>query len=302
VTVSATSLTPALTATPTTLLGVLADASATAAQMHSEVEISQVNSAIQNRLNAQVAALQTTPDTAVVNALQTQITALQKQSSLYSNVGSQFGANANILSDLQNQLATMQTAASGGDGTTFDTALAAANNDVGDLNIIAPTAPFQPDQVITLQANGLGISNSATYDLGSPAGQAAAAAAVQSAQTLVNQVFQATGSNQILAGSLNTELSTQTTALNAQLQQMQQSDSAATADQVQRLTQQAQDQEHLIELAIGNTQLLSTALMNAATPPQPASSVMEVLQNAVGATASSVLSKQSTPPILSLLT
>jgi hypothetical protein len=115
VTVSATSLTPALTATPTTLLGVLADASATAAQMHSEVEISQVNSAIQNRLNAQVAALQTTPDTAVVNALQTQITALQKQSSLYSNVGSQFGANANILSDLQNQLATMQTAASGGD-------------------------------------------------------------------------------------------------------------------------------------------------------------------------------------------
>jgi hypothetical protein len=156
--------------------------------------------------------------------------------------------------------------------------------------------------VITLQANGLGISNSATYDLGSPAGQAAAAAAVQSAQTLVNQVFQATGSNQILAGSLNTELSTQTTALNAQLQQMQQSDSAATADQVQRLTQQAQDQEHLIELAIGNTQLLSTALMNAATPPQPASSVMEVLQNAVGATASSVLSKQSTPPILSLLT
>ncbi len=261
-TISATSLPPPPASALTTMLGVLANTASNAAQLNTQIEITEVNNQIQNRLNAKIAVLESAPDTAVTNALQTQISGLQKRASTITDVESKYGANANTLADLQNQLATLQTAAANGDGTTFDTALAAANTDVNDLNVIATVAPFQPDQVAALQAKGLGIGNSATYDLTTPAGQAAAATAVQTAQNFVGQVFQATGNNQLLAGSLNTELTTQTGALTTQLNDMQQSDSTDINNQVQALTEQAQNQEHLIELAIGNTQMLSATLMS----------------------------------------
>lgn len=287
---------------PTSLLGVLAEASSSAAQMRSNIEINEINNGIQNRLNSAIAALQQAPDSAVTNALQSQVTALQNESSKATDIGSQYGTNAGILTDLQGRLATMQTAIANGDGATFDAALAMANTDVGSLAVIAPTAPYQPDQVQTLQDTGLGIESSATYNLSTPSGQAAAGAAVTSAQNLIQQVFQATGNNQILAGSLASELSTQANALDTTLQQMQQQDSTAATTQIQQLTEQAQNQSHLIELALGNTQLLSTALMDATAASSPASSPLAVLQGAVGATPASLAAKQSTPALLSLLT
>lgn len=176
-----------------------------------------------------------------------------------------------------------------------------ANIDVTDLNVVTPTAPFQPDKVAALKGNGLGISPSATYDLSTPAGQAAATAAVTSAQSLVGQVFQATSSNQILAGDLATSLTSQVNALNTQQTQAQDANQTQTSAEVAQLTQQAQDQTHLIELSLGSTQTLATALQEAENPPQPVNSVFGALEEAVGATPTTYSSQTNTPAILSLL-
>jgi hypothetical protein len=286
--------------TQTTFLDVLATAASNQAASQSKIEIDLINGQIQNQLQAKIAALQNTPDDAVTGALQTQITTLQSQASAASSIGSQFGANANILADLQNQLGSMQTAAAAGDAAGFDAAGAAANIDVGDLGVIAPTAPYQPDQVDGLQANGLGIGDSASYDLATPQGQAAATADVQTAQNLVGEIFQATTSNQVVAGSIATALTTQINNLTSYLSQLQQIGETQTTTKIQQLTQQAQDQSHLIQLALGNTQLLSNTLMQATNPPQPYTSPFDALEGGVGGAASSG-STQAAPAVLSLL-
>lgn len=206
----------------TSFLDVLASAASTAAQMRSRIQIDLINGQIQKQLKAKIAELQNAPDTVVTGTLQTQITALQKHASAASTIGSKFGANANVLSDLQNQLAAMQTAAAAGDAAGFDAALAAAGIDVGDLGIVTPTAPFQPDRIDALKANGLAIGDSASYDLSTPQGQAAAAADVQAAQTLIGEIFQATTSNQVLAGSITTALTTHINTLVSHLRDLQQ--------------------------------------------------------------------------------
>ena len=284
-------------------LTVLQQMASTTASVTQQQEINNVNLLIQQRLNTKIAALQNTPDTAVTGGLQAQITSLTTQQSNYRTLENQYGTNANTLSDLEKQLAAMQTAVGNGDSAGFDSALDLANADVSNLTVVQTTAPFRADQVLPLKTGGLGISSSATYDLSTPAGQAAASAAIQAAQTVVAQVTNLTVSNQTLSGGLVNSLGNQIDFLNSQLDQIQQSDQTDQQTQIQNLMNQAQNQEHVIELAIGNTQLVSNALLAAANPPAAPTSIFGVLQNAVGATASSsnLQQQQSTAAILSLL-
>jgi len=286
----------------TTFLDTLASAASTAAQMQSKISLDLINSQIQKNLQQQIAALQNAPDDAVVGVLQTQIAALQKQANAASTIGAQFGGNVDTLADLQDQLGAMQTAAAGGDGSSFDAALAAAQLDLGDLVVVTPTAPYQPDQIDALQANGLGISDSAAYDLSSPTGQAAAAADVTAAQDLIGQIVQATTSNQVLAGSIATALTTQVNGLTTTLSNLQKTNQLDITTKILQLTQQAQNQSHLIQLALGNTQLLATSLSQALNPPQPYGTPLDALQGAADAAAApSGTTTQTAPAVLSLL-
>jgi hypothetical protein len=288
VTVTATS-----SSTPFTVLTVLAQTAATTAQETTQREVSQVTAQIQNQLNQKIAALEAGPDQSVANASQLQINSLKAQANAISAVATTYSSNANVLSDLQNQLASLQTEATNGNTAAFDATLAVAQIDIGNLGIAAPTAPFQPDQVAPLKATGLGIQSGESYDLSTPAGQAAAAADIQSAQTLVGQIFTATTGNQLLATSVSTVLDDQINTLTTQQQQQDASNQADIQAQVANLTQLAQNQEHLIELSLGNTQLVANALLNEENPPQPPTSVYEVLQN-VAASASTSTGSTST--------
>ncbi len=285
----------------TTFLNTLASAAANAAQMQSKISLDLINNQIQKNLQQQITAVQNAPDDSVVNVLQNQISGLQQQANAASSIGSQFGGNADILADLSNQLGTMQTAAAGGDSTGFDNALNAAQIDLGDLVVVTPTAPYQPDQIDALQATGLGIGDSSSYDLSTPAGQTAAAADVQNAQTLIGQIVQATTSNQVIAGSIATALTTQVSGLTTTLSNLQQTNATDIATKIQQLTQQAQNQSHLIQLALGNTQLLANALTQAVNPPQPFTSPLDALQSAADATTSTGTPQQTAPAVLSLL-
>jgi hypothetical protein len=302
VSVSAAGSSSTLVTTEPSLLTILAQASATAAQSAQQREIGYIDTDINNRLNAQIATLQGGGDDAIVSSLQQQISSLDDQQTAINKLSSQYGGNASILADLQDQIATMMTAAGNGNGGSFDNALAAANTDVGDLTVVTPQAPFQPDRIAGLKGTGLGIGASATYDLSTPTGQDAATAAVQSAQTLVGEIFQATNANQQLAISVSQSLGSQSSGLNAQLSQLQQSGQSSTATQIAQLQQRAQDQEHVIELSLGNTQLLSSVLTTLENPPQPVNSVFVALEGAVGATPSTYNALTTAPPILSLLT
>jgi hypothetical protein len=285
----------------TSFLDVLASAASNAAQMQSKIELDLINAQIQKHLAAQTAALQNTPDAPVIDALQQQLATLQKQASAATSIGAQFGGNVDTLADLQDQLGAMQTAAAGGDTNGFDAAHAAADIDVSNLAVIAPTAPYQPDRIDTLKLTGLSIGAAASYDLSSPSGQATAASDIQNTQDLINQIVQATTSNQVVAGSIATALNTQVSGLTATLDNLQQTGQLETTTKILQLTQQAQNQSHLIQLALGNSQALAQTLSAAANPPQPYSSPFDALQGSAGGVSSSG-STQTAPAVLSLLT
>ncbi len=215
----------------TTVLTVLAQAAAYSSQTANTAEMAEIDKLIQNRLTNQIAALEPSSDAAVINALTSQISGLQAQQSSMEKLEAQYGGNANIFPGLQSLLAELQTYAASGNSSAFDTTLAAANVDVADLKVIAAPAPFQPDLVTNLKENGLGIGNSASYDLSTEAGQQAAEAAVSSAQTLVGQIFSITGSNQLLASDLVTSLTTQIGTLTSVQQQMESDERRRGAEQ-----------------------------------------------------------------------
>lgn len=289
--------------TPTTILTTLAQTASSATQLSTQVEVDQVNGQIQKQLNQKIAALKNnnSGDSVLIKVTQSQIAQLQKQLSTINTHETQYGENGNLLSDIQTQLAHMQTAIANGDSTYFDSALLAANSDVGNLLVVSPTAPFQPDQILPLKATGLGIESSATYDLSTAAGQATAKTAVGNAQTLINQIFQYTTDNQLVAGSLSAAMSSQINTLNKTLQQTQSTAQDQITSQTAKLTQLAQNQEHLIQLALGNSTQLSDALGQMATIPTLPNSPFAVLLNSVGSGSSSSSSSASTPAILSLL-
>jgi hypothetical protein len=288
--------------TTTTVLTVLAQAAAYSSQSANTAEMAEINKLIQNRLTNQIAALEPSSDSSVINALTSQISGLQAQQSSMEKLEAQYGGNANIFPGLQSLLAELQTYAASGNSSAFDTTLSAANVDVGDLKVIAAPAPFQPDLVTNLKENGLGIGNSASYDLSTETGQQAAEAAVSSAQTFIGKIFSITGSNHLIAGDLVTSLTTQIGSLTSVQQQMESDGDAAAQKQIAALTQNAQNQEHLIELSLGSTQTIASMVSKVDNPPQPVTSVFEALQEAVGATPANYSPTNSAPAILSLLT
>jgi hypothetical protein len=284
------------------VLSVLAQVSTSAAQLAVTSENGHIAADIQDRLNTQIAALQPASDSASGNALDSQITGLQTQQSAIEALSPKYGANANFLAGLQTQLSQLQTDASNGNSADFDNTLTAANTYLNDLTAITAPAPFQADGVAGLQEAGLGIANSSAYDLSTPSGQTEAAAAVTAAQNAVSNVFSITTANQLLASDLSNALSTQITQLNSLQQQEQSSSQSSSNAEIQRLTQQAHDQEHVIELALGNTTELANSLFTSTEPTTSPTSPLEVLENMVGATAaSSTAASNSSPPILSLL-
>ncbi len=283
------------------ILNSLVQASQTAAQMTQQVEIDQINGAINKQLQQKIAALPDTADNAMLQVTQSQVSQLNSTLSTINTAASQFTANGNLVSTIQNLLAGLQTDAANGDSTNFDNTLATIATSVGNLQVVNPTAPFQPDQILPLKATGIGVKNSASYDLSTPAGQAAAKADIGNAQSLVNQIFSVITSNQLVATDVTSALSSQIDSLNQTMQQTQSNDQLQVAAQTSQLTQLAQDQEHLIQLALGNTSQLSTALTTMTAQTAQPSSPLEALYDAVGATASSITPQQTSDAVLSIL-
>jgi hypothetical protein len=287
-------------ASTTTALTVLAQAAANNVVQSQKVELDQIDGRMQDKLNQQIAALQNTGDSASTQAWQSQLNQIQQQNSALTTAQAQFSNNSDTLSAIQTQLDALQTAAQNGDSASFDSALSEANTGLDNLIVVNPTPPLQADGVLGLKGAGLGIESSASYDLSTPAGQAAAENDVNNAQSLIAGIFAITTNNVIVAGSVSTSLADQYNTLSATLQQAQQNDQTQIATQTQNLTQQTQDQEHLIELALGNTTQLSSVISTIDNPPAAPTSAFGVLSDAVGATASSYGSQGTTPPILSL--
>jgi hypothetical protein len=283
------------------MLTTLASMYSTNAQLTTPIIVDEVNGKIEQQLKQKIAALPDTADTVMLQVTQNHINQLNKTLSTVTTVGNDSSTNAGILSQMQNQLAALQTAAANGDSSSFDNNLGLLNTELGNLLIVPPTAPFQADQISGLKGAGLGIQSSSYYDLSTANGQAAAASDINNVQTKIGQIFSIVTSNQLVATSLTTSLSDQINSLNTTLQQTQTTDQLNTAAASAKLTQLAQNQEHIIQLALGNTTLLSDALANMATIPDLPTSPFDVLSNAVGATASSITPSDTSSAILSLL-
>jgi hypothetical protein len=220
---------------------------------------------IQSQLNAQfqkkIAAAQAANDTSSSdNFLKVEISGLGQQVSTLNSLRSQYGTNANTLGSITTQLSALQNAASAGDTAGFDAALNDANTYLSQLIVVNSNAIFQPDGVAQLKLSGLGINPSSSYDLSTPAGQAAALADIANASTQINLVFNATAGNQEVAGSQSGALSSQQSQLNNTLQNKQFNEKAQITIQTLQLKQQLNTQTHLIELSLANAQATSKSL------------------------------------------
>ncbi len=256
---------------------------------------------LQNQLNRQLAALQPPTDQVSIDLSQNQVKSLQAQQKTISALETQFGNNGNLLADMSNQLNLMAQATSNSDGTAFDNALSALNTDLTDLTPPAWNPLFQSDGIAQLKTNGINIQSSATYNLTTPSGQAAATADITTVQNQLQTILKLNGGNQTLAASQLTALNGQISALQNYQYQQQTAQSQAVAQQTAQLQQNMQNQLHLIELSLGQTSQLATALSAALNPPQPVNSVFGALVGSVGQTAAGA-EKQlgQTPAVLSL--
>ena len=284
------------------LITVLYQAAQNAAALTQNQQLAEISQDLQNQMNQKVAALQGDPiDQVSVNYSQAQINNLQKQQSTISALETTFSKNGEVLSDMTSQLNTMAQAASGGDGTSFDNALSALTTDLSILAVPASYPLFQNDGVNALKMSGFSIQSSASYNLSTPSGQAAATADVTTAQNLVQGILKTNGSNQTIAGSQVTALNDQITALQT-LQTQQQTDaSQATEKQIQQLQTNMQNQLHLIQLNMGGISQLATEISQALNPPQPVTSVFGALSNSVGESAKTAETQLGqTPAVLSL--
>jgi hypothetical protein len=275
-------------------LSVLQTIAQNTAQLTQQQQLANIAQDLQNQLNRQLAALQPPTDQVSVDLSQNKINALQAQQKAISGLETQFGNNGNVLADMSSQLNLMAQAA-------FDNALSALNTDLADLTPPAWNAIFQSDGIAPLKTNGINIQSSATYDLTTPAGQAAATADVTVVQNKLQSIITMNGSNQAVAASQITALNGQISALqNLQFQQ-QTAQSQAVAQLTAQLQANMQNQLHLIELSLGQTSQLATALSTALNPPQPINSVFGALVNSVGQTASNAETQLgNNPAILSL--
>jgi hypothetical protein len=271
------------------------------AQLTQQQQLNNIAQDLQNQLNRQIAALQPPTDEVSVDQSQSRVTALQAQEKVVSGLETTFGNNGNVLADMSNQLNLMAQAVTNSDGTAFDNALSALSTDLTDLTPPAWNPLFQNDGIAQLKTNGINIQSSATYDLTTPAGQAAATADVSAVQTQLQSIIKMNGSNQAVAASKTTALNGQVGALQNMQFQQQTAQSQSIAQQTAQLQTNMQNQLHLIELSLGQTSQLATVLSTALNPPQPVTSVFGALQNSVGETASTAETQLgSNPAILSL--
>lgn len=288
-----------MTVTPTTstLLNGLATAYATAAQSRTSIEVDIINARIQQQVNQEISALQGPADTVQIQADQALVSQLNTKLTTTNQLAGNFSANGNVFSDLTSQLAAMQTAITNGDSQGFDAALQQANNDVGNLIVVPPSAPYQADGIEQLKTDGLGITSAASYNLTTATGQTSAAADVQNAQSLVIQLSGIQTSNQILAYDTASALTTQINSIDKTITEMQNENNDYISAQTAKLSQQAQIQENLIQLGLGNSTTLSNALQQITSASAVPTSPFDV----IGSSSSSTTFNGSTPAVLSLL-
>ncbi len=278
-----TSLTPTFGSSTTSIMNVLTQAALTQAASQESYRFNLVQNLLNAQFQKKIAALQASNDTSAKdNFLKVEISQLAQQKATYSTLQKQYGQNANILSDITNQIIAMQNAASAGDSATFDGALATANADVTYLTVVQNNGTMQPDGVAQLQTSGLGVQSSASYDLSTPDGQAAALADLQNASTLVNQVYAATSGNQTVAGSQASALGSQSDTLNSTLEDDQFNNAANVTVQTLKLKTQLQTQVHLIQLNFANAQSAGASLqqqqlaLQAALEPPPPGTIFSI--------------------------
>lgn len=282
-------------------LSVLYQVAQDQASITQQKQINEISQDLQNQLNQKLAALQSPVDQVSVNYSQAQINSLQAQQKAVSALQTTYGTNDPLLADMTNQLNLMSQAITNSDGTAFDNALSALNTDLSDLTPAAYNPLFQNDGVAALKTNGFSIQSSASYNLSTPAGQAAATADVTTAQNAVEAALKMTGSNQTIAGGQLQVLDGQITALQTLQTQQQSAATQATAAETQQLQTNEQNALHLIQLNLSNTSQDATMIYTAANPPSQTSSVFGALENAVGETAKTAETQLGqTPAIMSL--
>jgi hypothetical protein len=251
----------------------LAAAATAGAQSLVNYRIQLVGNQLTAQLNKKIAELKLQSEDPTIPVLQQQAANLTKQQTAYADAQGQLSGNGTGLADLSLQLASLATAAQGGNAAAFDQALTAAGADVGILQVVPYLAGFQPDGVAALKFNGLAIQPSATYNLGTPAGQAQALSDVQAAQSLVGQISSTTLQNQTVAASIGQTLQSQISAIGDLISQEQTSVLTDAATQIDKLKHQTQEQFHLIELAFGSVGNVANMLQgfqtanNIAPPP-----------------------------------
>ncbi|HJT05741.1 MAG TPA: hypothetical protein VJ747_02380 [Stellaceae bacterium] len=250
----------------------LAQNAVAAAQSNAQLQLKIIGARMTADLNKKLADLKAQSTDPTVAPLQTQVTALQAQNQSYSAAQAQLAANATAISDAKLQLGTLANAIPAGDGAAFDAALSAAQSDILILQVVPMLAGFQPDGIAQLKTNGLGIGTSTSYDLSTPAGQAQAAADVQAAQSVIDQVFTTTTQNQSIAGTASSAVGGQIAALNRQISNKNSAALNVAATAATKLQAQTQTQFHLLELSIGSIQSNTSWLINTeaqlANPPK----------------------------------
>jgi hypothetical protein len=275
-------------------------AQATASMTQSQ-QLANIAQDLQNQLNRQLAAIQPPTDQVSINISQSRITALQTQQKTITGLETQFGNNGSALADMTNQLNLMTQAINNSDGASFDNALSALNTDFSNISPPAWNPIFQPDGITQLKNAGITIQSSASYDLSSAGGQAAATADVTALSNTLQNIIKVNGANQTVAASQLTALNGQISSLQNMQYQQQQAASQSVAQQTAQLQQNMQNQLHLIQLNLGKSSQLATALSTALNPPQPVTSVFGALSNAVGQTASNAETQLgNNPAIMSL--
>jgi hypothetical protein len=277
------SLTPTFGSSTTSIMNVLTQAALTQAASQESYRFNLVQNLLNKQFQQKIANLQANNDTSAKdNFLKVEISQLGQQKATYGKLQNQYGQNANILSDITNQIIAMQNAASAGDPATFDSALATANSEVTYLTVVQDNGTMQPDGVAQLQQSGLGLQSSDSYDLSTPEGQAAALADLQNASTLISQVYAATTGNQTVAGSQVNALGSQVNTLTTTLENDQFNNMSSVTLATLKLKTQLQTQVHLIQLNFANAQNAGASLqqqqlaMQAALEPPPPGTIFSI--------------------------
>jgi hypothetical protein len=250
------------------------------AQAMVNLRIQLVGNQLTAQLNKRIAQLKAQSNDVMIPVLQSREQALTKQQSGYSAAQGVLSQNGVTLSDLTLQLGNLAAAAQAGDAGTFDFTLQAATSDVANLALVAFQTGFQPDGVLPLKGNGLGIQSSAAYDLSTAAGKARAAADVQAALVVAQRIFTQTAQNKEIAGAANDALDGQISAISDQISQLQFKELSNASTEIAKLKQQTQQRFHLIELAfgsVGQSASVLTSVQNTNNIAPPPGSIISLL-------------------------